>query len=343
MFDPELELEAELESLMAHLAGSDLRAEAEVFGNLGSNLRGQARDAYDQARVPALVAKGMTDENKLSDAIFYDRHPDWKGKSLKYASAVLRSEWMHIRDDIARPGLRRPAAAAPTPSPQPAPAATPAAKQPLGQNTFQNIARYQGWNFMNALGAQGQFLKVSWFLPYYTKLNTAARGVRISEGEHGIGELSISIDRTSLLDLVEDPALRNKAFEIMSAALTSELVFSDDVIGLLGLGMTMFDIAQGLKNEKMLNAADPGHDKWLLQHQLQVVFGLMAEDLVRRGDTGHFVSRSAPDLKQELQYLYYQFQPVWSEYGKYVDLDKRLGLYQGNIPDVPAPPQIYAR
>lgn len=348
MFEAELELEAELEALMSVLSNSDLESEAETTGS-PVHLSGQSRDIYDQARIPYLISQGLTDENKLTDAVFYDRYPAWKGKSLQYASLALRREWMHIRDAVVRPGLKQPPASqqparpAAPPAPAPQAPATPAgrAKEPFGYSKFLNILKYRGWEYPYALGAQARYQKVSGFLPWYKKISIAAPRVSISLAPHGVGELVFSMDKGAFTDLVEDPALRNKALEIMGAGLTAELVFTEDVIGVLGLGMTLFDIARGLENERMLGSFGPEHDKWIAKQQLQFVFGLLAEDISRRnwGD-GYFFSRNSRDLAVELANRFAEFRPVFYEYANYYWLEDDLGRYQGNLPEQPEPPTM---
>ena len=106
----DLELEFELESLMAKLATSDLEGEAE----------GEAQPARlnkDRLVISAQLGRGIRDENKITDAVFDDRHPEWTGKSLKNAQLPLRQEWMQIRDGIVRPQIRQsPPAESPPPT-----------------------------------------------------------------------------------------------------------------------------------------------------------------------------------------------------------------------------------
>jgi len=109
MSKADLELEFELESLMAKLATSDLEGEAE----------GEAQPARlnkDRSVISAQLGRGIRDENKITDAVFDDRHPEWTGKSLRNAQLALRQEWIQIRDGAVRPQLRQP-----PPAQQPAP------------------------------------------------------------------------------------------------------------------------------------------------------------------------------------------------------------------------------
>jgi hypothetical protein len=330
MFEAELELEAELENLMASLAKSDLESEAE-------GETAQARLNRDRAVISAQMARGIRDENKLTDAVFDDRHAEWTGKSLKNAQLSLRQEWIQIRDAIVRPQLKQPVAAQPaTPTPVPAPprpaTTTPTSSQ-FGFSTFENILKYRPDQYPMALMAQTAYQRVSGLLPYYQKIMNAVPRVSISESNEGIGNLVFSMPGAEFSRLVDDQALRNKALEIAGAGVTSELVFSEDVIGVLGLGLTLLEIAQGLENDRMLKGTGPENAQWRLKQQYQFVFGVMAEDISRRnyGD-GFFFSRNSRDLAVELASRFAEFQPIFYRYQPFFQLESDLGRYQGNPP-----------
>jgi hypothetical protein len=332
MFDAELELEAELENLMATLANSNLESEAE-------SETPQTRPNRDRALIAAQMARGIRDENKLTDAVFDDRRPEWTGKSLKNAQLSLRQEWMQIRDGIVRPQLKQPAAIQPAtpapmpPPPRPATTTPPANSGQFGFSAFDNIRQYRPDQYQAALAAQAAYQKVSGFLPYYQKIMNAVPRVFISESPDGIGNLVFSMTGAEFANLVDDQALRNKALEIAGAGVTSELVFSEDVIGMLGLGLTLLEIAQGLENDRMLKGTGPENAQWRLKQQYQFVFGVMAEDLSRRNSgNGYFFSRNSRDLAVELAARFAQFQPIFYRYQPFFQLDTDLGRYQGNPP-----------
>ena len=81
-------------------------------------------------------------------------------------------------------------------------------------------------------------------------------GVSISLSEHGIGNLVFSMNSRYLTDLVEDKELRDKVLEMTAGGL-SELVFTENVIEILGLGLTLLEIARGIENERMLGGVGP--------------------------------------------------------------------------------------
>jgi hypothetical protein len=351
MYNAEFEFEAELEDLMAMLAESEL--ESEVEGELyvpptqvyGPPNRPSSQLTRDQSVVNDQMVRGVRDENKLTDAVFYDRHPDWKGKSLKNATLSLRQEWIQIRDSVVRPTLKNPSAPPPSVAPVtpvPAAPATPPSQGSFGNSTFPNVLKYSPADYPLAIASQIAYQKVSSFLPYYQKISLAAPSVSIAEAQDGIGNLVFSMDKQSFANLVEDQGLREEALKIAVGGVTSELIFTEDIIGVLGIGFTLLDIAQGLNNEHLLGSFGPDHDKWVQKQQYQFVFGLLAEDLSKHNwGNGYFYSRNTRDLALEIAQQFADFQPVYNTYGHYYWLDDDLGKYQGNIPDY-IPPSMSA-
>ena len=315
---------------------------------------GPADSNRDQSVLTNQYASGLKDENKLTDAIFYDRHPEWKGKPLKNAGQALRVEWLQIRDGTVRPFLKHPPAARPTPAPatRPAPAPKPAQPQPaktpatpnkdwLGYNTFENIRKYQPDQYKPALAAQEAFWKLAGFLPWYQKIMNAVPGVSIALNSHGIGHLVFSMDIRSFKEVVQSQELVNKAIETLGSATLGYLEFDVDFIGLLGLGMVLLEIAKGIENERMLGGTGPEAAKWRRDHALEFVIGLLAEDLSRHDSSGgFFINRNAHALASEIATRFVEFQAVYYKLGKFNELEHDLERFQGRIPDVipPEPP-----
>jgi hypothetical protein len=106
------------------------------------------------------------------------------------------------------------------------------------------------------------------------------------------------------------------------------------VIGFLGLGLTMMDLAQGLENERMLKGVGPEYDKWRAKQQLQFAFALMAEDLTRKpwGPLQFINNHDPRSLAVELANRYAEFRPIWATYLGYFDREQKLGLYGANPP-----------
>jgi hypothetical protein len=102
MFKGEVELEAELEDLMSILSESNLEAEAEgIFGPIQTF----ARTAREQAMIADQIARGIRDENWLTDSTFFARHPERNGRRLSSTESALIQEWVQIRDQLVRPML----------------------------------------------------------------------------------------------------------------------------------------------------------------------------------------------------------------------------------------------
>lgn len=98
----EMELEAELEDLMAVLAESDLAYEAEVTKMPPIVVTDPVLERA-KAIMRHEIDHGVDDDFALTDAIFWDRHPELKGKKLpRNASAVLTKEWNSILNRIVR-------------------------------------------------------------------------------------------------------------------------------------------------------------------------------------------------------------------------------------------------
>lgn len=304
------------------------------------------RSRREQAIVIGLIGQGVSDENKLTDAVFYDRHPEWRGKSLQYGSRALGQEWLDIRDAVVRPLLVRPfstpklAGSVQTLQPAAPAAAAPRAPQKsesFGYSTFKNIAQYQPHKIVLAFAAQSAYQKVSGFLPWYKKINTAMPAVTISLASHGVGNLVFTMDKRAFTGLVESQELKNKVLETIGGA-ASDLVFGVDVIGYFGLGLTLLEIARGLENERKLGGFGPDHDAWLEEQKRHFICGLLAEDLARTnfGD-GYFFSRSSRDLAVELEERYKEFRPIFFQYQQYFWLDEALARSQSSVPQYQGP------
>jgi len=102
MFKSEIELEAELEDLMSILAESDLAYEAEVTKMKPIVVTDPALERA-KAIMRHEISHGVDDEPGLTDAIFWDRHPELNRKKLPgNAPKALQDEWKDIRNRIVR-------------------------------------------------------------------------------------------------------------------------------------------------------------------------------------------------------------------------------------------------
>ena len=86
----------------------------------------------EQAVIRLAVARGITDENRLTDLVFHARHPERQSRPLQAGERQLVQEWLGLRDRVVRPALRGGARPAPAPSapPQAGPAPGPAGSTP---------------------------------------------------------------------------------------------------------------------------------------------------------------------------------------------------------------------
>lgn len=83
-----------------------LDPEAEAF--LGG-LWASAKSVWEQTLVKTAMSRGVRDEGRLTDLVFFRRHPDRSGRPLSRAEpgfADLADEWTGIRDTIVRPALQ---------------------------------------------------------------------------------------------------------------------------------------------------------------------------------------------------------------------------------------------
>jgi hypothetical protein len=66
------------------------------------------KQMVETALIDSDIAKGIRDENKLTDNVFFVRHPERRGKKIAKAEplyAPLSREWLAIRDKLVRPKL----------------------------------------------------------------------------------------------------------------------------------------------------------------------------------------------------------------------------------------------
>ena len=63
---------------------------------------GQARKRWQS---PKLSRSGRADLNKLSDLVFYARHPELGGRKVRPDERALAQEWVQIRDAVVKPAI----------------------------------------------------------------------------------------------------------------------------------------------------------------------------------------------------------------------------------------------
>ena len=319
---------------------------------------GPAGSARDRALVTEQIGRGIKDENKLTDAVFYQRQPAWKGKALKNAGVALRREWVQIRDGLVRPLLKSaPSPTKPSAPPTPVPPAPPV--QPTqpdvlpssrpgaginGYNTFDNIKKYFGSGKQReALAAQAAFQKVKGFLPYYRRIMNAVPTVSIGLDLHGIGNLVFYMDKRGFAEMVQSKELLHKIEETIGSGLLGRLEFTVDVIGLVGLGATLVEIAHGIEKERMVGGVGPKYDQWRRDQAFKFVIGLLAEDLSRQNLSGsYFAYRNVRDLVNEITADLAEFKPLNDAFVTFLLLEDQFWRSpprpRGDSPDLPEPP-----
>ena len=86
-----------------------------------------------EAALMQVIAAGVRDSARLTDLVWYLRHPG--SGPIAPDDAASKKEWNQIRSTIVRPALARAGARAPATSLPPAPTATPAESKPTGTPT----------------------------------------------------------------------------------------------------------------------------------------------------------------------------------------------------------------
>jgi hypothetical protein len=90
------------------LADETREAALEEAEGLFDRARAAARDAWDLMKTQVRITGGERDENRLTNLVFFDRHPDLAGQKLSGTDpklADLRREWREIRDRIVHPAV----------------------------------------------------------------------------------------------------------------------------------------------------------------------------------------------------------------------------------------------
>jgi hypothetical protein len=70
---------------------------------------GQVRAKDETSLIQSLIQAGSRDENDITNKLFFNRHPERRGKKINPIEAgfkALSAEWLYIRDRLVRPFLR---------------------------------------------------------------------------------------------------------------------------------------------------------------------------------------------------------------------------------------------
>lgn len=90
----------------------------------------EAPGISESALIQAQIAANQRDPNKLTDIVFYSRHPEMRGQKIRSDQTALRNEWIRILQTIVRPLLTAGAASGPAKPPQGSSGTLPGRKPP---------------------------------------------------------------------------------------------------------------------------------------------------------------------------------------------------------------------
>lgn len=128
-------------------------------------IRNAVRRGRDEVAILLAVRRGITDENRLTDILFAERHPELGGRPLRPDERALVREWLAVRNTIVRPALVRgtsAGASAPTPS-SPTPTGGPLDQiRALGG---RDVAPTEV-NAVHLLKALSAYWSIPWQVPY---------------------------------------------------------------------------------------------------------------------------------------------------------------------------------
>lgn len=83
-------------------AWSEAKDWAKYASNLFDLATKRERDAVD-----LVYRQGITDENKLTNFVFFARHPELRGRRIRKDERDLAQKWLRIRNDLVRPMLAK--------------------------------------------------------------------------------------------------------------------------------------------------------------------------------------------------------------------------------------------
>lgn len=90
-----------------YVRSQTMLGEASVLGEDEASIfdffRRAARTGKETVAVGTAIARGITDENQLTNLVFFARHPELGGRRLRRNERGLAQEWLAIRDGLVRP------------------------------------------------------------------------------------------------------------------------------------------------------------------------------------------------------------------------------------------------
>jgi hypothetical protein len=76
-----------------------------VLGALASRFRELVAAGQEHQAITLAYQQGQTDANKLTNLVFFARHPKLGGRAIRRDEKGLAGEWVRIRDELVRPFL----------------------------------------------------------------------------------------------------------------------------------------------------------------------------------------------------------------------------------------------
>ncbi len=145
----------------------ELETEWESYGGSSAN---------ESKLVSSSIRRGTTDENSLTDLVFFRRHPERNGRSISKNERnyqTLAQEWLRIRDTLVRPLLRTPNSRLPSTTPTSSAPMSGSVAARILDEARRRVGFHEGQNNDNPFSAYFNVPNVPWcayFVSYvYTK------------------------------------------------------------------------------------------------------------------------------------------------------------------------------
>ena len=135
-------------------------------------IKNAIRRGLDGVAVQLAIRRGITDENRITDIVFAERHKELRGRRIAPNERALAQEWRTIRGTIVRPALQAARSAA-TATTATTVQSTPVIRPALPGAPLDEIRALSGpgvapteANAVRILRAVGALLGVPWQVPY---------------------------------------------------------------------------------------------------------------------------------------------------------------------------------
>jgi hypothetical protein len=165
-------------------------------------IKNAIRRGLDGVAVQLAIRRGITDENRITDIVFAERHKELRGRRIGPNERALAHEWRTIRSTIVRPALQA-ARSATTATPATTVPSTPVVRPAVPGAPLDELRALSGRdvaateaNAVRILRALGAVLGIPWQLPY-TVLEHEG-GVRLFPHNDGVMQ-TISVARDTIL------------------------------------------------------------------------------------------------------------------------------------------------